>query len=275
MTTESQPPVAPVKSQPEEAEHWILVHTARHGRLNRILRTADRHVFGGVAVAVCLTALLLAAVVVGWVLETVDSNRGFARWDSTVADWGTEHASRLSTDILRALTQLGTTWVVLLAMALVAAFDYRRFRKLAVIGFMATVGLGVNLINNCLKWVVQRDRPIVEHLIGSAGSSFPSGHTAMAAAGWAAIALVLGRSLPRHRRMLAGAAIGIALIVATSRALLGVHWFTDVIAGLIVGWSWFFIVAVIFGGRLQRFGDPAVRDPRSLEAGASTTGVSS
>jgi membrane-associated phospholipid phosphatase len=45
-----------------------------------------------------------------------------------------------------------------------------------------------------------------------------------------------------------------------------VHWLTDVIAGLIVGWSWFFIVAVIFGGRLQRFGDPAVRDPRSLEA---------
>ena len=62
-----------------------------------------------------------------------------------------------------------------------------------------------------------------------------------------------------------GGAICIALVVATSRALLGVHWLTDVIAGLIVGWSWFFIVAVIFGGRLQRFGDPAVRDPRSLE----------
>jgi hypothetical protein len=44
-----------------------------------------------------------------------------------------------------------------------------------------------------------------------------------------------------------------------------VHWLTDVMAGLIVGWSWFFIVAIIFGGRLQRFGDPAVRDPRSLD----------
>jgi undecaprenyl-diphosphatase len=275
MPAESQPAAAAVKSQPEEAEHWILVHTAQHKRLNRILRTADRHVFGGVAVAVCLVALLLAAVLVGWVLETVDSNRGFARWDSTVADWGTEHASRLSTDVLRGLTQFGTTWVVLVAMAVVAAFDYRRFRNPAVIGFMATVGIGVNLINNGLKWLVGRDRPIVEHLVGSAGSSFPSGHTAMAAAGWAAIALVLGRSLPSHRRLLAGFAIAIALIVATSRALLGVHWLTDVIAGLIVGWSWFFIVAVIFGGRLQRFGDPAVRDPRSLETGASMTGVSS
>jgi len=105
----------------------------------------------------------------------------------------------------------------------------------------------------------------VVHLIGSAGSSFPSGHSAMAAAGWAAIALVLGRSMPRRRGILLGVAVALAVVVASSRALLGVHWLTDVIAGLIVGWSWFFIVAVIFGGRLQRFGDPAVRDPRSLE----------
>ena len=68
-----------------------------------------------------------------------------------------------------------------------------------------------------------------------------------------------------------GAAVAVAIVVAASRALLGVHWLTDVIAGLIVGWSWFFVVAVIFGGRLQRFGDPAVRDPRSLETSNQET----
>ena len=40
------------------------------------------------AVAVCLAALLVAAIVVGWILDMVESNRGFARWDSTIADWG-------------------------------------------------------------------------------------------------------------------------------------------------------------------------------------------
>jgi len=255
--------------QPEAAEHWILVHTAKHRRLNRVLRTADRRMFGGVAVAVCLVAVLVAAVAVGWILDTAESNRGFARWDSTVADWGSAHATTLSTRILRTVTHLGDTVLVVVAMGLVAAFDYRRFRNAGVIGFMVTVALGVNLLNNSLKWLVERERPGVAHLIGSAGSSFPSGHSATAAAGWAAIALVLGRSLPRWRRQLGIGAIVIALLVATSRALLGVHWLTDVIAGLIVGWSWFFIVAVIFGGRLQRFGDPAVRDPRSLEQAAS------
>jgi membrane-associated phospholipid phosphatase len=251
---------------PEAAEHWLLVHTAKHSRLNRVLRSVDRRVFGGVAVAVGLAATVVAAVSVGWILDSIESNRGFARWDSAVAAWGSDNASAVTTDLLQAVTHLGDTIVVVFVMAIVAANDYRRSRNAAVIGFMATVAGGVALINNALKWSIDRDRPTVQHLIGSAGSSFPSGHSATAAAGWAAIALIVARWAPsRSRRLLAAGAVTIALAVAASRALLGVHWLTDVIAGLIVGWTWFFIVAVIFGGRLQRFGDPAVRDPRSLE----------
>lgn len=74
------------------------------------------------------------------------------------------------------------------------------------------------------------------------------------------IALVGGRWLPRRMRpFLSVAAVGIACLVAASRALLGVHWLTDVVAGVVVGWTWFFLVAVIFGGRLQRFGEAAER----------------
>ena len=45
--------------------------------------------------------------------------------------------------------------------------------------------------------------------------------------------------------------------MAASRALLGVHWLTDVVAGLVVGWGWFLLSALAFGGRFQRLGDPA------------------
>jgi undecaprenyl-diphosphatase len=99
-------------------------------------------------------------------------------------------------------------------------------------------------------------------MVSSGGSSFPSGHSATAAACWAAIALVASRRMRLGRRRWAAAlAVTIAVLVAASRVMLGVHWLTDVIAGAIVGWAWFFVVALIFGGRLQRFGEPAERVP--------------
>jgi undecaprenyl-diphosphatase len=56
--------------------------------------------------------------------------------------------------------------------------------------------------------------------------------------------------------VLTGVAVGLAVAVASSRVLLDVHWLSDVIAGLVLGWVWFTICTVAFGGRLLRFGVP-------------------
>jgi undecaprenyl-diphosphatase len=68
--------------------------------------------------------------------------------------------------------------------------------------------------------------------------------------------LGLGRSR-RTRIILTSLAAGLAASVASTRVLLGVHWLTDVLAGLVLGWSWFGLCSLAFGGRLLRFGAPA------------------
>ena len=60
-------------------------------------------------------------------------------------------------------------------------------------------------------------------------------------------------SLSRRRRHLAIAvAVAVAVAVAGSRVLLDLHWLSDVIGGLALGWAWFALCAVVFGGRLLR-----------------------
>jgi undecaprenyl-diphosphatase len=106
-----------------------------------------------------------------------------------------------------------------------------------------------------LKELVDRARPTLDPNAQTQGPSFPSGHSSTAAAFWAAAALVAGRwAGARGQAVLVGLAVAIAVGVAASRVLLDVHWLTDVLGGLALGWAWFAACALAFGGRLLRFG---------------------
>jgi membrane-associated phospholipid phosphatase len=243
---------------PERPERWLVRHAPRWAR--RPLRTADRRVVGGAATVVVFGLLFGAALLVGWVFDGIDEGRGWARWDESAAEWGAANATEASTDTLKVITELGgTTWLII-AMAVVGIWHLARHRRPGPLLFLMVVGIGVSLLNNGLKLIVDRERPDIAQLAGHAGASFPSGHSAAAAACWAALALVLTRRMSRRWRVVAAAVAAlIAVAVASSRVLLGVHWVSDVIAGVVVGWTWFLLVAVVFGGRLLRLGEPAER----------------
>jgi undecaprenyl-diphosphatase len=261
-----EPPTAVMPS-----ERWLVDRLAHVRGFRRLVTVLDRYVWGGAMVGIGLVSVLLAAALTGWILSTVDSNRGFARFDEAAAEWGSENATATSTEVLRWITHLGSSPVliaVMIAVGLAAALSTRHHRW-ALLGFLLTVGVGIVLVNNALKLLVDRERPdVVVHLAVTNSSSFPSGHSAAAAACWAALAVVVGRRWPQQpRQLIAGLAAALAVLVASSRVLLGVHWLTDVIAGVIVGWTWFFVVLLIFGGRLQRFGEPFERAADAVESG--------
>ena len=139
--------------------------------------------------------------------------------------------------------------------------------------FVTVVIAGQFALSNLVKAAVDRARPDLLPLMGFSGASFPSGHATAAAATLLAVALLLSRGRSsRARAVYAAIAVGLAVMVAATRVLLGVHWFTDVLAGLLLGWGWFALCSIAFGGRILRFGEPVIEaeDIADVERGRIT-----
>ncbi|MGH7523624.1 MAG: phosphatase PAP2 family protein [Gemmatimonadales bacterium] len=91
------------------------------------------------------------------------------------------------------------------------------------------------------KEVMHRPRPsVVQHLSDAGWYSYPSGHSMMAWIVWGLGLVVLARILPSRRasHLLYLGAVVLPLLISVSRVYLGVHYPTDVLAGLLLAAGW-------------------------------------
>ena len=241
------------------ATEALVEDLGSHRGSRRFLRSRmDPSTATGLALTVALAALVVTGVIVGVLAWMVRRNVGLVDLDHAIEVWADEHATTFSDAVLGAITHLGDTITILTVGVVISLYGLWRWRKPSIPLFVTMVVLGQVLISNTIKIAIDRARPELRPRAIFTGTSFPSGHTTAAAATYLAVALVLGiATSPKARAALAGAAVAIAVAVGCTRVLLGVHWFSDVLAGLVIGWSWFGICAVAFGGRLLRFGSPA------------------
>jgi undecaprenyl-diphosphatase len=141
--------------------------------------------------------------------------------------------SPVAVDAARSLTYLGNTAVLsalLLAAAVVLAVRGRRHDAVVVLALPAAAWAAQNLI----KAVIERPRPVFAHAVAHApGWSFPSGHAADSTAAYATLAMVVAVGAAA-RRVAAVSAAALVLVVCTTRVVLGVHWVSDVLGGVLL-----------------------------------------
>jgi membrane-associated phospholipid phosphatase len=230
-----------------------------HSRLRRMVKSRlNPGVATGLALTVALGVVIVGGIGLGALAYLVRTSSVLADLDNGVAQWGADHAGPVSEKGLTLITQLGESWFAVVLVIVVSVVGYLRRPSRWIPVFLLTVLVGQSLLSNGIKELLDRVRPTLNPVAETLGPSFPSGHTTTAAAMWAAAALVLARGVDRHGRvLLAGAAVGIAVAVACTRVFLDVHWLTDTIAGLFLGWAWFAACAIAFGGRFLQFGQVA------------------
>lgn len=250
VVTAEKPAVAATDLLTTEAE--------QHRWLRRLVRSRlDPATATGLALTLALLVAILGGLLVGLLAYLMRTSATLVDIDNSVGAWEFDHKTSLSTQGLRAVSDLAGTYTAIFAIALVSIVEYRRIANAWIPAFLVTTVLGEVMLVNAVKGALDRVRPAFDPATASLGPSFPSGHSATAAALWAAVALIIvRRRTPAARALVIAVAVGIAVAVATSRVMLGVHWLSDAIAGLAFGWAWFGACAIAFGGRLLRFGAP-------------------
>lgn len=112
---------------------------------------------------------------------------------------------------------------------------------------------GSDYINKVLKSFYHRSRPDVQTLISASGYSFPSGHAMNATAflGFVAyLAITEHRLNLGEKIMLIFVSSLLILAIALSRVYLGVHYLSDIVAGIAAGFGWMFL-CILFHQKLK------------------------
>jgi membrane-associated phospholipid phosphatase len=192
---------------------------------HRPLRTA--------AAGVLLVLLAVAGVVTAFV------GTGPAEADAALLGESIEVRSAPLTALATGVTTIGSTAAMGLLAALVGLWLLRLRRgadALFVVGTMA----GAATLFTGIKRLLDRPRPpVVDHLVAASNESLPSGHATMAVAVLGSLVVLAwpGRGALARAAMVA-VVVGWAGVVGLTRIYLGVHWFSDVLAGWLVGAAW-------------------------------------
>jgi hypothetical protein len=202
----------------------------------------------GLAFCAALAVFSLGWLSVGLLAFLVRESHPLLEVDSSVATWAYVNASAGSLHATLVVTSFGDTLVVsALALVLMTVLWLRQHNGRAVL-FIAAVVIGNAGMTIAVKLLMDRARPTLNPIAHLLGPSFPSGHASMAAAFYAAAALLLASGRSRTATaLIGGSAVGIAVAVAASRVFLDVHWLSDVIAGLAFGWGWFAFCVLAVG----------------------------
>jgi membrane-associated phospholipid phosphatase len=207
-------------------------HELAHGGSRRLLRPAFE-----------LTALIAIATFAGSLVLALQKAAGPSWMDEVARAVVPLHVHSWINRVMTSITDLGGEIVLLSAFGALALWSHRA-RGALWARFFTVVMVGALALDNVVKPLVGRPRPVLDQLVGGRGASFPSGHatatTALLFA--AAYYLTSGRS-PRTRALTWAAALLGSLLMGVTRVYLGVHWPTDVIAGMVLGAGWTMLCA--------------------------------
>ncbi|MEP7115083.1 MAG: phosphatase PAP2 family protein [Ilumatobacteraceae bacterium] len=212
---------------------------------------------------VAFTAVWFA---VGWLLTNPLNNSSIVRNDQSISEWFVEQRTPGLNSLSFVGSMLSDTLVKIVVTAIAAIVMLIVWKR-----WLEPLMLVVSLILEALCFItittlVGRPRPDVPHLDASpVGSSFPSGHTGAAVAYSAIVVVIFWHTRRRWIRTLAVTfAAVIPVCVALARLYRGMHFFTDVVFGALLGGASVIATTIVLRHAADRHHQKVGIDERDL-----------
>lgn len=151
------------------------------------------------------------------------------------------------TPILKVITELGGVAFTIIAGVLIFIFCKK-------IRWFVTFDLvGVTLINQLLKHIIRRPRPNILRLVEESGYSFPSGHSMVSMAFYGIIIYLVYKNVSnKYLKWLLISLLSLLILsIGFSRIYVGVHYFTDVAGGFLLGLAYVVIYVNIYNNKVK------------------------
>ena len=153
--------------------------------------------------------------------------------DAAVQNWMVAHRQPWLDTVMRVGTEAGSLRLGVVVLVLAAAVHGRRAATLAPT-FVVGLLLAEWLVRLAKLQIGRARPPVADALITVTSPAMPSGHAANAAFVAVVCTVALAARWPRWRLLLPFGVLW-AGGVALTRVYLGVHWLSDVLAGLAMG----------------------------------------
>lgn len=143
------------------------------------------------------------------------------------------------TPIAKGVTQLGGV-IGLIVIATILSIAIKNKKTSLLI--WANLGISA-LLNQILKYIIQRPRPTEFRIIDESGYSFPSGHSMVSTAFYGFLIYLIYIKV-KNKYLKFGLITILSLLIiliGTSRIYLGVHYTSDVLAGFLISISYLIV----------------------------------
>jgi undecaprenyl-diphosphatase len=235
----TDPPIQ-AERRAEERSRFDITRDLLYGGLRAIAKHASTFY---AALGLYLTAGVVLAVACSLIFAQLASHvqSGTTQaFDEAVMRWMAAHRIEWIERSLLEITALGTGLVVMMIVIIAALFLVATQHRFSAFLLLFAAGGGI-VLNAILKSAFDRPRPqLFDWLTIPHSSSFPSGHAMSSAIVYFTVAYLIARLEKRRwmRRLTILASLLLVGLISVSRLYLGVHYPSDVAAGIIIGLGW-------------------------------------